>query len=93
MSCQVDPRVSSRIQLNVGLHIFFFLTVALTGIGSAYYHLEPNNDRLVWDRLPLAMMFMALFHHRGAFESVCGYLAFFASRHPKRSNRVLLALV
>jgi hypothetical protein len=43
------------------MYLFFFFTVALTGIGSAYYHLEPNNDRLVWDRLPLAMMFMALF--------------------------------
>jgi ceramidase len=43
------------------IYLFFFFTVALTGIGSAYYHLEPNNDRFVWDRLPLAMMFMALF--------------------------------
>jgi Ceramidase len=43
------------------MYLFLFFMIALTGIGSAYYHLKPNNDRLVWDRLPLAMMFMALF--------------------------------
>jgi hypothetical protein len=43
------------------IYVVFFATVALTGIGSAYYHLEPNNGRLMWDRLPLAAMFMALF--------------------------------
>ena len=39
---------------------FFSAAVALTAVGSAYYHLDPNNDRLVWDRLPIAMTFMAL---------------------------------
>ncbi len=43
------------------MYLFLFAAVMLTGIGSAYYHLEPNNERLVWDRLPIAMMFMALF--------------------------------
>jgi hypothetical protein len=43
------------------MFLFFFVTVALTGLGSSYYHLAPNNERLVWDRLPIAMMFMALF--------------------------------
>ena len=42
-------------------YLVFFLCIALTGIGSAYYHAEPTNDRLMWDRLPLAMAFMALF--------------------------------
>jgi uncharacterized Tic20 family protein len=37
-----------------------FLSVALTGIGSAYYHLAPDNGRLMWDRLPLAIAMMAL---------------------------------
>ena len=41
--------------------LLFFLGVLLTGFGSAYYHLEPNNARLVWDRLPMALAFMALF--------------------------------
>jgi hypothetical protein len=33
-----------------------FLTgLLLTAVGSAYYHLEPSNGRLVWDRLPIAL--------------------------------------
>jgi hypothetical protein len=39
----------------------FFIGVGLTAIGSAYYHLEPTSTRLVWDRLPIAVAFMALF--------------------------------
>ena len=39
----------------------FFAGLALTGLGSAYYHADPTNERLVWDRLPLAVAFMALF--------------------------------
>jgi hypothetical protein len=42
-------------------YLFFFVFIALTGVGSAYYHWEPNNERLLWDRLPLAIAFMALF--------------------------------
>jgi hypothetical protein len=32
--------------------------IALTGLGSAYYHWAPDNARLVWDRLPMALVFM-----------------------------------
>jgi hypothetical protein len=32
--------------------ICFFIAVVLTGFGSAYYHIEPNNTNLVWDRIP-----------------------------------------
>ena len=42
-------------------YLLFFLGVFLTSFGSAYYHLEPNNTRLVWDRLPMALAFMGLF--------------------------------
>ena len=38
-----------------------FLGVSLVSIGSAYYHLTPNNDTLVWDRLPMTVAFMGLF--------------------------------
>ncbi len=38
----------------------FFVGLLLTGVGSAYYHLSPGNDRLVWDRLPLAAALMGL---------------------------------
>jgi hypothetical protein len=35
--------------------------VALVAFGSAWYHLEPDNGRLVFDRLPMTVAFMALF--------------------------------
>jgi len=38
----------------------FFAGVVLTGIGSAYYHLDPSDERLVWDRLPIALISGAL---------------------------------
>lgn len=33
----------------------FFLSVALTTFGSAYYHHAPDDLRLSWDRLPIAL--------------------------------------
>ena len=38
-----------------------FAGLALTAFGSAYYHWAPDNQTLVWDRLPIAVSFMALF--------------------------------
>ena len=38
----------------------FFLGIFLTSIGSSYYHLAPDNARLPWDRLGMAVAFMAL---------------------------------
>jgi hypothetical protein len=37
-----------------------FAGLLLTAFGSAYYHWAPSNARLVWDRLPMAVTFMAL---------------------------------
>ena len=37
-----------------------FLGILLTGFGSAYYHLDPNDRTLFWDRLPMAISFMAI---------------------------------
>lgn len=39
----------------------FFAGLGLTGFGSAWYHLDPGNVRLVWDRLPMTVAFMGLF--------------------------------
>lgn len=39
----------------------FFLGVAMMAFGSAYYHWAPDNQTLVWDRLPMTVAFMALF--------------------------------
>jgi hypothetical protein len=40
--------------------LLFFAAVTLTAFGSAYYHLNPNDQTLLWDRLPMAIGFMAL---------------------------------
>lgn len=42
-------------------YLVFFVASALIGVGSAYYHLQPNNETLVWDRLPMTLAFMAFF--------------------------------
>lgn len=39
----------------------YFIGLALTGLGSSYYHAWPNNETLVIDRIGLALTFMALF--------------------------------
>lgn len=38
-----------------------FGALTLTGLGSGYYHQAPDDVRLVWDRLPMAIAFMSLF--------------------------------
>lgn len=38
----------------------FFAGMLLTAVGSAYYHLAPDNERLFWDRLPMTIAFMSL---------------------------------
>ena len=58
-----------------------FAGVAGTGIGSAWYHLAPGNTRLVWDRLPMTIVFMTL-------------LAFVvADRVGERTGRALLPVL
>jgi hypothetical protein len=37
-----------------------FAGAALTSVGSAYYHVAPDNWRLVWDRLPMTVGFLGL---------------------------------
>ena len=41
-------------------YVFVFLGLLLTAFGSGYYHLAPDNARLVWDRLPMTLAFMGL---------------------------------
>jgi hypothetical protein len=40
--------------------LVLFAGVLLTSAGSAWYHLAPTNDSLVWDRLPMTLGFMGL---------------------------------
>jgi hypothetical protein len=37
----------------------FFFGAILVGLGSGYYHLDPGNERLLWDRLAMMLTFMA----------------------------------
>ena len=61
--------------------MFFFAGLVLTGFGSAYFHWEPNNATLVWDRLPMTI----------AFAGVFG--AMLAERVSARSGLALLLLM
>ena len=36
-------------------YCLFLGALVLTALGSSYYHLAPDNDRLLWDRLPIAL--------------------------------------
>lgn len=38
----------------------FFAAVAVTGFGSAYYHWNPGDATLFWDRLPMTVAFTSL---------------------------------
>lgn len=46
-----------RRDLSAGV---FFLGVFLTGFSSSYYHWQPNDAGLFWDRLPMTFAFMAI---------------------------------
>ncbi len=39
----------------------FFIAVTAVSVGSTYYHIDPDNGRLFWDRLPITIAFLALF--------------------------------
>ena len=41
-------------------YMLFFVALATTAFGSAWYHLAPDNGRLFWDRLPINICFAAL---------------------------------
>jgi hypothetical protein len=50
-----DRSGSPRVEWSV-----LFVGVMLVSFGSSWYHLQPSNDSLVWDRLPMAVGFMGL---------------------------------
>jgi len=37
-----------------------FMAIMCIAVGSGYYHLHPDNERLLFDRLPMTVVFMAL---------------------------------
>ncbi|MEA3412951.1 MAG: ceramidase domain-containing protein [Pseudomonadota bacterium] len=56
MLCYRYPPAIARTSWTV-----MFAAVSAVAAGSAWYHLAPSDSTLVWDRLPMAVGFMALF--------------------------------
>jgi hypothetical protein len=40
---------------------FLYAGIAMTALGSGWFHLAPDNNTLFWDRLPMTVAFMSLF--------------------------------
>ena len=61
-------------------YFIFFVAVGSTAIGSGYYHLHPDNETLVWDRLLMAIGFLALLAailcERVIFQNMLRHLLF-----------------
>jgi hypothetical protein len=52
----------------------FFVGITATAFGSAYYHLKPNDARLVWDRLPVSetcLLYPSRFFIGGGLSLFC----------------------
>lgn len=58
--CFRGPIKPTDYQLVTPIFVFF-VGIFLTGLGSSFYHLNPSNETLFWDRLPMTISFMAFF--------------------------------
>ncbi|HEY9036798.1 MAG TPA: ceramidase domain-containing protein [Pseudomonadales bacterium] len=56
----LNPRSTGYLPQLKWAYGIFFAGVAVVALGSGYYHLDPSNGALVWDRLPMTVAFMAL---------------------------------
>jgi hypothetical protein len=63
-------------------YMTYFVGLILTGLGSAYYHHEPGSETLIWDRLPMTIMFM------GLFTTIIGEII-----SPRTGNKLLAPLL
>ncbi|MCW5617769.1 MAG: alkaline phytoceramidase [Nitrosomonas sp.] len=57
---QEYDRETFKTSSEIWSYRIFFLSIVMTALGSAYYHLDPNHTTLLWDRLPIAIGVMAL---------------------------------
>jgi hypothetical protein len=48
-------RYDTRLSAGWPGYCLFLIALVLTAAGSGYYHLAPDNARLFWDRLPIAL--------------------------------------
>lgn len=58
---RADEKTLKIVWTNKLAYVFLFIGSLFVGIGSGYYHLFPNNETLVWDRIPMTVAFMALY--------------------------------
>jgi len=54
-------RASDHLRAGWPGYRLFLIGLFLTAFGSAFYHLAPDNGRLIWDRLPIALVCAGLF--------------------------------
>lgn len=52
--------LQNKREISLSWRIYFIGLILVAG-GSSYYHWNPNNQTLVWDRLPMTICFMSLF--------------------------------
>ncbi|KAJ0973258.1 hypothetical protein J5N97_021217 [Dioscorea zingiberensis] len=58
--CHYGNYFSLRLEGELWGWSCFFVGVAAVAFGSSYYHLMPNDARLVWDRLPMTIAFTSI---------------------------------
>jgi hypothetical protein len=59
--CKSNPASGAFIdQRELWPYLAVFVGLLLTAFGSSWYHLDPNNATLVWDRLPMTITFMGM---------------------------------
>lgn len=52
---RLAPRRATHFPLSWPGYALFLVGLLLTALGSAWYHLAPDDHRLLWDRLPIAL--------------------------------------
>jgi len=55
---EVQIQIIQSLKLSYAV---FFIGVTLVCLGSGFYHLNPDNSSLLWDRLPMTIAFMSFF--------------------------------
>jgi hypothetical protein len=56
--------LQDSLQITRGIYpayLSFFVALVLIALGSGYYHWSPDNQTLIWDRLPMTIAFMSFF--------------------------------
>jgi len=76
---QAHPEIIKSIK---HAYLVFFVGVSMVCFGSGYYHLFPDNNTLLWDRLPMTLAFMSFFT-----------VIFAEHVHEKTAGRMYLSLL